>query len=350
MKKAIYILLLFLLCTSCINQSPNSIIDLFKDKVEYVEEESSINTDEIRKPYLMHSYKDILILGNIHYDNFISFIDNKRGNLLGEYACRGTGPNEFIHLGNISVTDNKVCLWDTGNSSISSAMVEDDNSLSEFQHTKIQSDTTLLAAFQVIPINNNKFIAAGIVKQNRFALLGEKGEVVKTFGQYPIGYDPQNTDSENGFIYQGELIFNEKKGVLVSACGMGELLSFYKITEKEEVVLIKEYALEHPIYQKTGEENQPISFKFDNKMGFIDMKMCQKYCICLYSGEKRTDPYEYGGNKILLFDWEGNPIKMYSLKKTYTNMAIDQINNRIILLGTDSNTGDYILSEMKVSF
>ena len=39
---------------------------------------------------------------------------------------------------------------------------------------------------------------------------------------------------------------------------------------------------------------------------------------------------------------------MYSLKNTYTNMAIDQINNRIILLGTDPNTGDYILSEMKV--
>ena len=78
-------------------------IDSFKDKEEYIEEQSSINTDEIRKPYLMHSYKDILILSNIHYDNFISFIDNQKGNLLGEFASRGIGPNEFIHLGNISV-------------------------------------------------------------------------------------------------------------------------------------------------------------------------------------------------------------------------------------------------------
>lgn len=340
--------LLSLLYTSCTNQSPNSMIDSFRDKVEYAEEKSSINTDEIRKPYLMHSYKDILIFGNIHYDNFISFIDNENGHLLGEYASRGIGPNEFIHLGNISVIGNKISLWDAGKSSISSASIEDDNNLSDFHHTKIQSDTTLAAAFQVIPINNNQFIAAGIVKQNRFALLNEKGKVVRTFGQYPKGYDTQNTDSENGFIYQGELIFNDKKNVLVSASGMGELISFYKITEKEEPVLIKEYAFEHPIYQKTGEENQPVGFKLDNIMGFIDVKMSTKYCVCLYSGEKRTDPYGYGGNKILLFDWDGNPIKMYSLKNTYTNMAIDQIGNRIILLGTDSNTGDYILSEMKV--
>ena len=296
----------------------------------------------------MHSYKDILIFGNIHYENFISFINNEKGNLLGEYASRGIGPNEFIHLGNISVIDNKVSLWDTGKSSISLANIEDDNSLSDFHHTKIQSDTTLVAAFQVIPINNNKFIAAGIVKQNRFALLNDKGEVIKTFGQYPQGYDIQNTDSENGFIYQGKLIFNKEKNILVSACGMGEIISFYKITDEKEPVLIKEYAFKHPIYQKTGEGNQPVAFKFDNIMGFIDVKMSTKYCVCLYSGEKRTDPYGYGGNKILLFDWDGNPIKMYSLKNTYTNMAIDQIGNRIILLGTDSNTGDYILSEMKV--
>lgn len=315
MKKSIYTFLISILCTSCINQSPNSIIDSFKNKIEYNEIKSSINTDEIRKPYLMHCYKDILILGNIHYDNFISFIDNKKGKLLGEYASRGIGPNEFIHLGNISVIDNKVSLWDTGKSSISLVNIEDNNCLSNFHHTKIQSDTTLAAAFQVIPINNNKFIATGIVKQNRFALLNEKGEVIKTFGQYPQGYDIQNTDSENGFVYQGELIFNNEKDILVSACGMGELISFYKITEKEEPILIKEYAFEHPIYQKTGEENQPVGFKFDNKMGFIDVKMSTKYCICLYSGEKRTDPYEYGGNKVLLFDWEGNPIRMYSLKK-----------------------------------
>lgn len=107
MKKAVYTLLLSLLYTSCTNQSPNSMTESFKDKVEYVEEKSSINTDEIRKPYLMHSYKDILILGNIHYDKFISFIDNKRGRLLGEYASRGIEPNEFIHLGNISVMATK---------------------------------------------------------------------------------------------------------------------------------------------------------------------------------------------------------------------------------------------------
>ena len=70
--------LLSLLYTSCTNQSPNSMIDSFRDKVEYAEEKSSINTDEIRKPYLMHSYKDILIFGNIHYENFISFINYRK--------------------------------------------------------------------------------------------------------------------------------------------------------------------------------------------------------------------------------------------------------------------------------
>lgn len=68
------------------------------------------------------------------------------------------------------------------------------------------------------------------------------------------------------------------------------------------------------------------------------------YC----SGEVRTGVNDYGGNKILIFDWKGNPIKLIVLEQQYTNLAIDEENKRILLLGTSSETKDYIISEIEL--
>lgn len=329
---------------SCDDKVENPMVNLFQDQTMASVVASPISTEEFRTPYLM-DYKDgMLLLGDIHQPKFMSVFDGLKGTFLGDFASRGLGPDEFIHLGNISQVGNSLCLWDAGRSSL--VFVEQDGGSLSYRSVQINVDDSLSAAFQVIPLREDAFLASGIVKGHRLALLDGRGHVVSLFGHYPKGYRRQNTDAENGFIYQGTMAYQEKKGVLAVACGMGESICFYDMNNGGH--LIKEYSFEHPIYELTGDNVSPVVFRTDNKTGFVDLKSSTNYCIGLFSGEERIGPEDYGGNKLLLFAWNGEPAKMMRLEGKYTNMAIDEERRRILLLGVDSDGGGYMLSEVEL--
>lgn len=349
MKIILYIFSSIIGLTSCMENPDNTMIDLFKNKSNEQTKLSQIKTDSIRNPYIMDYYNGMLIFGDIFQPKFISVFNGKNGDFLGDFSSRGEGPDEFIHLTNISCINNKLSLWDTGKSTLTFAKIDRNNiSSPTFQNIKVKEDTTLLSVFQVIPLQEDLFVATGIIKNHRFALLDKNGNILKLFGDYPSNYKQNNTDIENGSIYQSILTFQNKKKILVAACGIGESIAFYDMNNKNNPNLIREFTFDHPKYDLTGNNEQPIIFSKDSKNGFIDIKSSSNYCICLFSGEIRTGVNDYGGNKILLFDWNGNPIKLIVVKQQYTNLAIDEENKRILLLGTSSETEDYIISEIKL--
>lgn len=347
MKKLLYLFLFFIYLTSC-TEKP-SMTGLFKKQNNEPIKISQIKTDSIRNPYIMNYHNGMLIFGDIFQPQFISIFNGETGDFLGNLAPKGIGPDEFIHLANISCTNEEISLWDVGKLTLTFMKVDPENISSPIlQQIKIKEDTTLLSAFQVIPLQKDYFVATGIIKNHRFALLDKNGNILNLFGDYPKGYRQNNTCIENGSIYQSLLSFQKDKKVLAAACGIGESIMFYDMEDKNNPHLIKEFTFDHPQYELTGNKEQPITFFSSSKNGIIDMKPSSDYCICLFSGKTRTDSNNYGGDKILLFDWNGNPAKLISLAQEYNNLAVDEVKKRIILFGTNPNTGDYIVNEIKL--
>ena len=193
------------------------------------------------------------------------------------------------------------------------------------------------------------FVAAGIVRGHRFALMDGQGRVVGGFGKYPEGHETQNTDMENGFVYQSLLATQGERSLLAAATAMGESIQFYDLSDRDNPVLVREFTFGHPLYNRTGDQEQPIVFDAKNPDGFIDLKATPDYCVGLFSGEARTDLRAYGGDKILIFDWDGNPVKLITLGQSYTNLAVDAERNRILLLSVQPETGDFVVSGISLS-
>ena len=193
------------------------------------------------------------------------------------------------------------------------------------------------------------FVAAGIVRGHRFALMDGQGRVVGGFGKYPEGHETQNTDMENGFVYQSLLATQGERSLLAAATAMGESIQFYDLSDRDNPVLVREFTFEHPLYNRTGDQEQPIVFDAKNPDGFIDLKATPDYCVGLFSGEARTDLRAYGGDKIVIFDWDGNPVKLITLGQSYTNLAVDAEKNRILLLSVQPETGDFVVSGISLS-
>ena len=51
--------------------------------------------------------------------------------------------------------------------------------------------------------------------------------------------------------------------------------------------------------------------------------------------------------KLLIFDWNGTPIKEIKLSQEYEYMTASE--NEIILFGTDNETYDYVIHTIKLS-
>ena len=349
MKTYFYSFFLLIL-TSCLSPSGTSMVDLFDVQRQESPQPLAIETDSIRNPYLMTYHQGLLVFGNIHAPHFISVFDGETGRFLGDCASRGAGPEEFIHLGGLASVRDKLGLWDAGKSTVALARIDRHQpAASAFEFLKMQGDSSLVAVFQVTPVREDLFVAAGIVRGHRFALMDGQGRVVGGFGEYPEGHETQNTDMENGFVYQSLLATQGERSLLAAATAMGESIQFYDLSDRDNPVLVREFTFRHPLYNRTGDQEQPIVFDAKNPDGFIDLKATPDYCVGLFSGEARTDLRAYGGDKIVIFDWDGNPVKLITLGQSYTNLAVDAEKNRILLLSVQPETGDFVVSGIPLS-
>ena len=120
---------------------------------------------------------------------------------------------------------------------------------------------------------------------------------------------------------------------------MGENIQFYDLTNKMTPQLIKEYNFSAPKYKMDGEGS--VIYQKENIIGFTELLSHSNYCIGFFSGETLKGPNGYGSNKLLFFDWTGNPIKEINFKDTYSNITMNEEENIVYLLGKDSQTDDF---------
>jgi hypothetical protein len=73
-----------------------------------------------------------------------------------------------------------------------------------------------------------------------------------------------------------------------------------------------------------------VAYTRDSKVGFCNIDCDDDYIYALYSGRTQESPYEaFYCSYILVYDWEGNPVKCLFLEKPLFSMGYDRENNMI---------------------
>lgn len=338
---------LLLIVSSCNYSANKKITDLFEGKESLIKSECflSLEKDSVRTPYMFTCLKNELLFVDIHQESFLSEFDKNTGKWLRYSLLRGNGPNEYIHLSNMTSINDNLFVWDSGKSFVDILKLEDDT-LIVSNHVYIGSDSCLVSAFQICPIDENYFVASGIIKNNRFVILDSEGRFYSSFGNYP--FSKRSDDEEDyitqAFAHQGSIICSPDKKRLVAGNMMGDAISFFDISDLKSPKLCKEYDYVTPKY-KILEKNS-VAFDKECIIGFINLVADSQYCIGLYNGEKSSSlqyKNSFGGNKLLFFDWDGTPLSLIKLDMKYSCLAIDNENERLFLLGVDPESLEYRL-------
>jgi hypothetical protein len=333
---------------SCSDLKESSLLALFTENERQEPVEVLLQSDSIRDPYMIECVNNKLYLANLTLQMLISEFDLTTGQHTGDFLSRGQGPDEFLFLTTLFVMNDKLAFWDANKHLM--VFVNTDNRKPD-KTVEISPGSSLITAMKVIPLEEDVFAATGIIKDYRIVLLNGKGEEITVFGNYPQEEKGKRaTDSDNGFAYQGIMIYQKEKKVLAIGSTWGESISFYDLNDMRHPRLIQEYIYSFPQYVNSadGDKSLSVAFKRDNISGVVDFKPSSKYGVCLYSGKPLNHGDEYGGDIILLFDWEGNPVKSIQLDHKYGNIAVNEETQEILLLGSNPETLDFMISKIKL--
>jgi len=350
MRIILVTLLLFTLL-SCNNKKNISIIDSFKTRQTLTHKVFDLQDAEnswLQNPYSLAVSCNTITAWNPRAPDVFTTIDITTKRIIKHWGTIGQGPNEFI--GTIDIYNNYsesgLNVWNgpTGK-------------LYFFSHSNLESDSTY---FQIIPTSLNKpeghniydfapsviqidssmfFVAAGGRIDKRLALLDLKNNEVKEFGDFPSeDINSQASVGARNMAYEGRMRYNSSLKKLVYMSFNSEMFEIYNVINGNDVELTMGNYTTVPKYRiasnNIGLQGAVVERVGNGKGRNRALAVSDGNIFILYQDYERvgmveqTEPKLYA-DIVLVFDWNGNPVKLYTLDCFVSWITYDKARNRL---------------------
>ncbi len=348
----IYLISLFFI--ACSNKTNNEKFLENFDNIQLMEAKpKAFESDKLGRPYLMDFYKNKLVFIEYGTEYLMNIFNATTGKWEQNMAPLGQGPNEFLWITSVGTDHERFMTYDGNLKRINYFEMSEDSILPCKKETYIQTSPEFITAFKVFLLTKNKHIASGIIKDAHWAIIDSTGNMTKKFDSYPV--DPHFpgllTDDDIAMAYQGTFTTNPSQTKAMYTYSNGIILRFCSIEESGYLTRNKELIYEYPRFKENSTEKiKSVVFSENNLNSFISIKSTENYCFLLYSGLTALEASKekgawHTGNKLLIFDWDGNPVKAIYLPLRYSMFAVNAQERLVYLLTTndESATDDYSL-------
>lgn len=331
-NKIIFIFLAFLFSYSCSNQYEEiRPTQIFTDSSSITGEKLDINTDTLAKP--LHSLlidSLLIIMDKKTSEHGLHIINVNQEKFIASTAKKGRGPKEIqIPLGlNLDPENprsfntyarlkNKIFTFN-----LDSILTKENY----FPQEKIEFSESYLMPVQ---IQNKQFIATGPFEKGRYRISDSSCSNHEYKYGYP--YDPSKKNVSNqtkSLAYQGKFTIQPGGNHLSFSTTNCGVLEFFRVN-KNSIKKIKEHHFYNPDYEAKSNTSAPLSG--ENKMGFTGRSATKDYLYLLYSGRtfiKYRNQFLYG-NIMLVFNWNGEPVKYYKLDKAVRSISVTDNNKTL---------------------
>lgn len=292
--------------------------------------DSVVFDDILLKPVKIHLVDSFLIMKNrnTEYAYYIYNILSKKK--IGECVSFGIGPGEMIDPRFVPSTDDNVWIFDKNRKVLN---ICDRQKFLEGEELEINKAITFDEfCDNIVFIPRKGFIASVFNLNNkRFGLFNLDGDTICYKGGYPALSSLQtNIEQIEGFI--NDFTANAEENRVFVSCKRTDLIECYDT----DMNLIKRiHGPEHffpEVHQvgdriETNKGTERDAYSFPLSVG--------KKVFVLYSGKVfNPQNHDYLKDKILVFDWNGNPQQYYQLDIPIFDFAVDE-KSRIIYGLTD---------------
>lgn len=180
---------------------------------------------------------------------------------------------------------------------------------------KVRFESLDYRYYRVIPTAFGTYIGTGPYRKGLFAISDSAGQLINAVGEQPYRDETERKIPELGraMAYQGKLVASPKGDRLVNAIYTSPMIYFYQLSPTG-VTLVNSFIECYPEYRPDlGENSYASAMNRNNKLGYMNIAATDQYVYALYSGKSTAEAglSAFCGNKIRVFDWNGNLQKEY---------------------------------------
>lgn len=346
MKKNSFLFILLFICVlgACMDKKPHSVLELFSESQQLSQKkESNIQDDSLALIEGLVCDEENLIVYDLHSGDSYTLFDKETGAYITRFGTIGQGPGEipsgcygYLSRKCFSVFDNqtRIVMKYSIDSLRNNGMVKLPACLTKYNISDAQIS-------RLIAIDDSTFFCAGTYKSRYQYLLFDKNSKILDYGIDIYNATDSTFNMYTKFLAnQGDLVMQPGKRVFASSINFSSNLDILEITSGK-IRLIKSLRFGDPICNPTAEGGgmyQGVDMTENTQVGYIHLSATAKYIYALYSDK---NIYENGrkSNVVLVFDWNGNAVKKYSLDTEAYYIAIDETNQTMFAAVKNAESG-----------
>jgi hypothetical protein len=322
--KITYLFIVLILFQSCAKKAENT-LQLFDE--EKILSAITVNSqlDSICYPGDLEIVDSLLFILDWQNDYYLSAYSLNSGKLLKEFGKKGRGPQELSRAISIDYNskDHSLDCFTRAPKRVNSYSLDTLNYIATYSPTMMPKDGSCYHAKKF----GSGYIGTGRFVQGMYALFED--EKVNYYGEFPKFTGSEKlSSSEKSSLLQGLLKVHPSKNKFVFVSSFNQTLDINRL-ENNCFEKIKRYSFDKSKYSSLG--NGAAAKLSTDIYSYCDVDVTDQYIFCLYVSSTFEEYLKdrYLGDYLLIFDWNGTPIKKYKLEKPLNHIAFDDGTNSI---------------------
>jgi hypothetical protein len=263
---------------------------------------------------------DDILVKDLKSDSIMAVYNLKENIVTNRFMRFGQGPGEVIdYPSSLYMINDTTLIWLDAMSRICHAVFSSDKRtlVSIGQSHELSHD---LNPMRMVPVSDKGYVAVGLIDKGRYALLDKHGNVKSYMYDYPkdnVSIEPRM----KGYVYQGCFVSNANFTKYAFYTYNSEIIEFFSVENDGGIKKQKEYHYNYTKYIPSS----PMPSIEDGSLYFVNGCATNKYVYMLYAGKKISESRSLIGAKtVLVFDWNGKPIRRLELSAEVTAIAVDE--------------------------
>ena len=276
---------------------------------------------------MLHFENDNSLIIEIYNDEYNLLKVNLNDNSITKLLPVGNGPGEFVRIGISQKTSDSTFLFQDSNSAQLYEMnIITGELIKEYDYAGNR--------FMKIVKMNDYYIGTGVFNEGMFAV-SNNNDSVHYVHHYPEDNIDNSKTASKAMAYQGRLLSNETLERVLFCSIRFPYFEIFQFDNYKVSSVKKSYIGEFD-YTISPDENMVFAaVAKNNREGYVDVDATFQNIYLLYSGRSVADPdietneQASLSNRILVYDWDGNPVMQYETDVDLTSICVNESKNII---------------------
>lgn len=261
-------------------------------------------------------HADSVLFVQDYYDNQLITRFFPESGVKTRFAHKGAGPSEFKGPLSLWLFEEMLFIYDRPVFTLSSFdldEVEGNPDPVGRDHFKVPSTVS-----QMTTLEDDRFLASGFYPEGRYVILDHQGQIIRTFGSYPEFLPDEASRPYDAKAMFHQVSFSANHEVKKVAAVSDHVLDILDFSDQEVSVARRIQLAPYDYKYKSGnivmtnlQENFP--------KGARGVSTTSRYIYLLF---KPAVGEEAERTEILVYDWEGNPVRKLFPDRNLQDLAI----------------------------